>query len=817
MNNKQPRCFPSKVNSKRTHAFLLLVGAWLFLAWPGLWSQTDNLKIGEWKHHFAFNNCFTVVETPTQIIGATPVGLNVFNKSDLSISSITKLEGLSDYHLSALAYLPDYDYLIIGYENGNIDILHQNAIQNINNLKIKQMDGSKRINHFLVIDETLLCATDFGIIVINPEKLEISSTWYIGEEASNLKVYQLHEKDGNLYAATEKGLRRTSLLNSNPAFFSNWTTLSPTQDPYCAITAFAGQLIGALGLKGQTCTLQAFSETSVYAFASVPVFYHFEPEAETLMALSGNVIRFYNSSLQLSQIISTPTDGESSFSPAFRHIIKDDDYNLWVADYQKGLLKHKADNEFLTYTVQGPASNQCRQLLAAGQNLWIVAGGLTSGWNNLNIKATCSVLTANGWQHLTHQNTPELANVRDLIGITANPADPDNLFINSWGSGVFEMAQESGQFYVKANFTKSDDGLQNIDWAAPTGYVRIGATAFDKNNTLFITNSSVQYGLVAYFPEDQSFLRIGYQSLNTVEGLGTMLMPASGDKWMVIGRGNPKGVFVWNDNGTPRNQSDDRYRGAIDPSAENDARNVGQLLLWDDNGEEITRNVFSIAEDQNGYIWLGTDVGIVVQYQPQTIFTREKPVFSRIKVARNDGSGLADYLLENEIITAIAVDAGNRKWIGTQGNGVFLVSADGTTNVATYNTQNSLLPSNYISSISINHETGEVFIATGEGVVSIRGSATRGMDSFNQVYAFPNPVRPDFSGVITITGLMTKSNVKITDVSGKLVFETTSVGGQAFWDGTNHWGEKVKSGIYLVFVASDDGTESAVTKIAIVR
>ena len=572
-----------------------------------------------------------------------------------------------------------------------------------------------------------------------------------------------------------------------------------------------------MGQKGQTCTLQAFTGESIQAFASVTAFYHLEATAETLIAVSGNAIRLYNNNLQLTQTISAPVENEQSFSPAFRHAVKDASNNLWVADYKKGLLKQQSNNVFSSYTIQGPATNQCRQLLASGQNLWIVAGGLTSAWNNANIKASCSVLTPNGWQHLTAENTPLLTNARDLIGITADPNDADHLFINSWGNGVFELAQDAGQFYVKANFTKSDDGLQNIDWAAPSGYVRIGATAFDKNNTLFMTNSSVEYGLVAYFPEDQSFLRLSYQSLSVIEGLGTMLMPATGDKWMVIGRGESKGIFVWNDNGTPRNQTDDRYRGAMDPSVETDARNVDQLLLWDDNGEEITRNIFSIAEDLNGYIWLGTDVGIVVQYQPQSIFSREKPAFSRIKVARNDGSGLADYLLENETITAIAVDAGNRKWIGTQGNGVFLVSPDGTANIATYNTQNSYLPSDYISSISINHETGDVYIATGEGVVSIRGSATRGMDSFNQVYAFPNPVRPNYSGIITITGLMSQSNVKITDVAGKLVFETKSVGGQAFWDGTNLWGERVKSGIYLVFVASEDGTESAVTKIAIVR
>jgi ligand-binding sensor domain-containing protein len=173
--------------------------------------------------------------------------------------------------------------------------------------------------------------------------------------------------------------------------------------------------------------------------------------------------------------------------------------------------------------------------------------------------------------------------------------------------------------------------------------------------------------------------------------------------------------------------------------------------------------------------------------------------------------------LENEVITAIAIDPGNQKWFGTSGSGLFLMSPDGTKAIAAYNTQNSPIPSDFISSIAIHEETGEVIVATEKGIVAIRGSATLGENNFKSIYAFPNPVRPEYSGQITITGLMAGSNVKITDVAGKLVYETSSVGGQAFWNGTNLWGEKVKSGVYLVFVATEDGLESGVTKIAIIR
>ncbi len=795
-------------------AFLVI----LFLNNLVSFSQVENLKIGEWRHHYSFNNCFAVVQTPTQIIGATTLGLNFLNKSDNSLTTLTKINGLSDYDLSALVFLSDLNAIMIGYANGNIDFIRNGKVYNINDLKIKQIDGSKKINHFLSKNNIVYCSTDFGIILLNLEKLEISSTWYIGNQAGNLKVSQLVINGDDIYAATDKGLRKSSLSGTNPAFFENWKTISPTIDPYNSLAMFGGKLISAIGQKGQTCTLASFVNDQINAFTSIPAFYSLTTNsADELMAVSLNSIYFYNLSLQNTSTISSPVINDIPFSPAFRTGIKDQGGNLWIADFNKGLLKRESSNNFSLFNPQGPATNQCKQLLVAGNNVWTVAGGLTNTWNNAGIKASSSVLTPTGWQHITFENTPGLESVIDFIGVTANPLNPENIFINSWGEGVFEFENQQGNYILKNNFNKSETGLQNIDWAAPSGYVRIGATAFDKNNVLFMTNAFVDNGLVAYFPADKTFLRLSYQSIKSVEGLGTMLMHSNGDKWMVIGRGNPMGLFVWNDNGTPKNQSDDKYKSSISPSKETDKRNVGQLLLWDDKGEEITKRIYSIAEDQNKYVWLGTDMGIVVQYQPRTIFNNEKPVFSRIKIPRKDGSGLADYLLENEIVTAIAVDAGNRKWIGTQGSGVFLVSADGTKTISAYNSQNSLLPSDFISSIAINHETGEVFIATDKGIVSTRGSATKGKSNFNDIYAFPNPVRPEYTGTITITGLITRSNVKITDVSGKLVYETMSVGGQAFWDGTNLWGEKVKSGVYLVFVSSEDGSESGVTKIAVIR
>jgi len=181
--------------------------------------------------------------------------------------------------------------------------------------------------------------------------------------------------------------------------------------------------------------------------------------------------------------------------------------------------------------------------------------------------------------------------------------------------------------------------------------------------------------------------------------------------------------------------------------------------------------------------------------------------------------GHFQYLLETEVVTAIAVDGANRKWIGTQKAGVFLMSEDGTEQILHFDENSSPLLSNNITSIAINHETGEVFFGTDKGIISYKSTATKGSDKFKKedVYAYPNPVREDYEGIIAIKGLVTNAVVKITDISGTLIYETIAEGGQAIWNGKNFNGEKAHTGVYLVFASNEDGSETIVTKILVIN
>jgi ligand-binding sensor domain-containing protein len=260
------------------------------------------------------------------------------------------------------------------------------------------------------------------------------------------------------------------------------------------------------------------------------------------------------------------------------------------------------------------------------------------------------------------------------------------------------------------------------------------------------------------------------------------------------------GLFILDDNKTPDVFSDDKYK---------------KLLVQDTENQPISF-VFSIAEDLDGNIWVGTDQGPVIYFNPEKIFDADLKA-SRIKIPKNDGTNLADYLLKTETITSIAVDGANRKWLGTASSGVYLLSADGTTQIKNFNELNSPLLSNSIVSLAVDNKTGEVWFGTSKGVQSFRGDATTGGEKFTKVYSFPNPVREDFKGNVTITGLIKDSEIRITDISGNLVYSTVSDGGQATWDLNTYNGHRVATGVYLIFCASKDGSQSYVTKMLVIK
>jgi ligand-binding sensor domain-containing protein len=281
--------------------------------------------------------------------------------------------------------------------------------------------------------------------------------------------------------------------------------------------------------------------------------------------------------------------------------------------------------------------------------------------------------------------------------------------------------------------------------------------------------------------------------------VGELIIDSYGQKWIRVRAEHS--LIVFNDNGTITDKTDDQVK--VVTSAQG-------------NGNIPGNKVFSLAEDNDGEIWIGTDEGVAVFYSPENVFSNYNFDAQRILIPRNDGSGLADILLEFETITAIAVDGANNKWIGTDRSGVFHLSPDGQIEYNHFTVQNSPLFSNNITSIVISQD-GEVFIGTANGIISYKSSASEGGPTYSDVYAYPNPVESGYNGPIAIKGLVTNADFKITDINGTLIFRGRAEGGQAIWNGTNFNGRRAQSGVYLVFVSNEDGSETLVTKILFIN
>jgi ligand-binding sensor domain-containing protein len=221
-----------------------------------------------------------------------------------------------------------------------------------------------------------------------------------------------------------------------------------------------------------------------------------------------------------------------------------------------------------------------------------------------------------------------------------------------------------------------------------------------------------------------------------------------------------------------------------------------------------------LAIDNNNQLWIGTTRGLRVLSSVDR-FLSEDELSARAIIIVEDG--LAQELMYEQSITDIVVDGANNKWIATSGAGAFLVSPNGQETLFHFTRENSPLPSNTINDIVVDPQTGEVFFATDKGMVSYQGTSTKAEGNLNNVYVFPNPVRPDFSGDVNISGLMDNVNVKITDIEGNLVYEATSEGGTVLWNTSAFGKYKVASGVYMIFIASKDGMETKVKKVMIIR
>lgn len=756
----------------------------------------QGIAIGQWRDHLPYTKGISVAEAGDKIYCATPSSVFSYDKTDNSVARLTKVNGLSDNGISFIAYSHEYHTLLITYSNTNIDLIQNGSIINIPDIKRKPILGNKTINKVVIFGRYAYLCCGFGIVVLDLMKDEIKDSYYLGPEGNPINVFDISQDDHKFWVATEEGIYTASKDNPNLSNYASWTQdttiMLPTRK-FNTIQYFYGKVYTNFSSPAYySDTLFVFNGTEWNYFSKfkTPTCNSITAFGNKLLITYSDFIDVLDSNMLIDNAIWAYFIGDSSYYPQPKYAVIDKDKDVWIADSRRGLLKCYLKYAFMQVEPNGPNSDNVFAMDASNNKVCAVPGGRNTIWGNEWYTGALYTFSHESWATVDNTTLALMDSLRDVIVVAVDPLDSSRVFAGTWGYGLCEF---SGNTLVKI-WEGSNSALKpHQGWADYE--VRVGGIHFDNNHNLWITDSYATDALVVKKANNAGW--ISYNLGNLVTGandldIGDFTFDNYGQVWALL-RGNK--LLVFNGNGTIDNISDDR------------AAMVGSGIGY---GNIPGSRVRSIATDLEGQVWLGTDEGVAVFYAPENVFSGQNYDCQRIYVTQD---GYTQYLLETEAVTAIAVDGSNKKWFGTERAGVFLMSADGTQQIFHFTEENSPLLSNSITSITIDHVTGEVFFGTEKGICSFRGSATGGGEKNENVYAYPNPVEPGYDGAIAIKGLVKDASVKITDIAGTLVYSTRAEGGQAVWNGRNFNGQKPNTGVYLVFISNDDGSETFVTKI----
>lgn len=762
----------------------------LVIALPAI---SQEIGIGSWREHLPYRQVISITDGGNRIYAATPYAVFYLDFDDNSLNRVTKINGLSDVGISGIEYSKEYNTLVIAYSNANIDLIKGDKIINLSDIKRKPILGDKSINSIVLIDNKAYLSCGFGVVVLDIEKEEFPEPiYYIGPEGTSISVYDVtyNPSDSLIYAATETGVYSAHYYNSNLANFAEWIReIGPAlpAGPFNEIVSFNNRIYvnkSSPNYGDDHMFVKVDGVWQAFEPANNSDRYSMEVHHDRLLVSNNLALDVFKPDGTMDYRIWTYNPG--SVSP--RDALMFDNNVVWIGDEVEGLAKVNNIWTSEHFVLNGPDFPDAFSLAASDNNVWVVPGGRTSSFEPLYRRARFAGFVDNNWITIDEKQDTFLLDYRDAYSVAVNPSNPANVFIGTFGYGLLEY--NNGQFVTR--YTDENSSLQQHTLAP--GRVDVTGLIFDNENNLWAVNSSAESILSKRSPQGE-WTSYSLGSAGSGVEVDKIVIDQTGQKWIL---GRNLNLYVFTDNNTPDNPADDRGKRLSDASG---------------NGGIEGSFVKSIAVDRDGLVWLGTDKGVVVFYSPQNVFTNENYDAQQVLIEQD---GYGQYLLETETVTAIAIDGSNRKWFGTDRAGLFLMSADGTKQIAHFTEENSPLFSNTITGLTFT-ASGELFIATPKGVISYRSESVEPEPTLDRVVVFPNPVYRNFTGNIAIKGLVENSNVKITDIAGNLVYTVDAEGGQVLWNGYNFDGEKVKTGVYLVFISNRDGSATEVSKIMVIN
>ena len=749
---------------------------WLMLT-SSLLAAQNEIPIGSWRTHFSYRDASQVAITGPGVYCAGLNSLFFVDSQDQSLKRISKIDGLSDSGISSIGYCSNLNILVIAYSNGNIDLLEQNQVFNIRTIFESRVDGSKAVNHILFNNNRAYLATDFGVVVIDLLKTEVMEAYqHIGANGETISINFGAVYQDTLFFATEQGIIGGSLdPATNLQDFRNWKRSNPdgfTDHPVSTIASNETQLLATIDKLG--IYRYRGSGWDKLDYDPVQSFYYAE-SGSPLLITEGDKILFVAENDKIEQ------EAHPTFPRPRAASLRNN--SVWIADSLNGLTTNSM-GDYTSLFPDGPFSDSILSVHYQGEAIIGLPPGYDQLRKPLGTKLGFYFFENGEWSNFNDSGLPGthfFPSTRDLVDIAYQHAN-NKYYIASFGQGIIEWDPQ-GEIHI-LDHTTPGSTLVNIPGSED---VWISSVNADVQGMVWSTNFGNPRPIHRYDPQSQSWT--AYES-NFQAGRYPLALQiaGNGDLWLRLDPLQGGGIMVLN-------PDSDQQR---------------HLTNIDGEGGLPGRKINDLQIDLDGQVWMGMDNGVFYYPLPFDILSRQDVNARPVLI---DGRPL----LADEPVNCLAVDGGNRKWIGTE-NGIWLVSASGDQVINTFNVNNSPLPSDVILSIAVNHQNGEVFVVTALGMVSFRGTATAGDNSQKEtVKIFPNPVDRDFNGLVGISGLVQNAIVKISDVRGALIKEIKAAGGTAVWDINDYQGRRVETGVYLVFSSSEDGNETFVGKIAVIN
>ncbi|MEM8569163.1 MAG: two-component regulator propeller domain-containing protein [Bacteroidota bacterium] len=737
---------------RRTLALLLL------LASSSLNAQ--EIPIGTWRTHFSYNQVRLVEVANNAIYAASSSGLFIYSLDDNSIMTVTNLNGLQELDISALYYNSAQSTLLIGYESGNLDVIHGNEIINIDLTTDSQVQGSKSINNIISEGRFTYLFTDFGLLKMDSENFAVSETIReIGMNNSSIVVNQGAIRNDSLFLATEEGIYATNIVtNINLADPSVWNIFDEPDGLFIGEFQFIVNLQNDLIAGSTGMGIYRYGDT--WSAESVLIDESFL-RARVIDARISVVTELavfqldsdLNSTEIIDEMITTPLDALTLGS------------TIYVGDEANGLLKIEGGGSE-SILPSGPISNSIFKLTVQSNGIYGFAGGFSNSVTPARREGAFYIFNESQWNSVSSGQTVDFEDAVDGV----YQSSQNRTVIALAGEGLLIINDDNTSEIIDDTSTGST--LVNID-SSDKGVII--PSLYEDSDGIWVLNYNAVTPLHLFSAETWSAFSLIDRQVYQIVGDNRHLYMISN-----------QGVVVFEKStGNSRLLTDDPGFGGL-----------------------ASDNVNSIAVDREGLVWVGTDEGVSVFSNPSALMEGDVDAVEPIFENRP--------LLRDENITAIAVDGGDRKWIGTN-SGIWLFDAQADRQLLNFTVDNSPLSSNEILDIAVDPNSGEVFFATPFGIVSYREGATRASNVHQNVKVFPNPITADFVGTVGISGLAEDAQVKITDASGKLIWQTRAAGGTATWNARDYNGNRASSGVYFIFSSDDEGEETFIGKIAVVN